>query len=173
LAKRGKVYGAFYACYTIGRGIGSRPAVPRFCRLFSPYTSRRLCGSLWGACRWGYNFMGRALAALCACAGRSAGGIKQQHKKGAADSRGRRSVMQNFINCGSGSASAPTAWGCWAVYVAISDSGSGRAYPVGRFRRSDIATYYTHQLRRVCGIGSGLRLGQKMSEFYFCGLFTL
>lgn len=44
--------------------------------------------------------MGRALAALCVALRRSAGSIKQQHKKGAADSRGRRSVVQNFINCG-------------------------------------------------------------------------
>lgn len=75
--------------------------------------------------------MGRGLAALCACAGRSAGSIKQQHKKGAADSRGRRSVVQNFINCGSGSASVPTAWGlfdCLCGYT-IGSSSSGSPYP--------------------------------------------
>ena len=113
-----------FLCLLCDRGAASAavPAVPHFCRLFSPYTSRRLCGSLRGACRWGITSWVRALAALCACAGRSAGSIKQQHKKGAADSRGRRSVVQKFINCGSGSASAPTAWGCWCAFECTKSS---------------------------------------------------
>ena len=67
--------------FIFGRHRQPFPPSLTFADCSAPYTSRRLCGSLRGACRWGYNFMGRGLAALCACAGRSAGGIKQQHKK--------------------------------------------------------------------------------------------
>lgn len=116
--------------------------------------------------------MGRALAALCACAGRSAGGIKQQHKKGAADSTvscAEFHKLRQRFGIGSDDLRG-RGLSMWLYPI----GSSGRAYPVGRFRRSDITTYTHISSGRVCGIGSGFGLsGVKMSEFYFCGLSSL